>query len=150
MRTGSLYGPGGVGFPDKLCERAAGGGSLRVVDDQRCSPTYAVDLAKSLVVLADKVSSGVYHLTNSVSVTWYSYALRLVEGLGLGNEVEPVSAEEFAAPAARPDGVELDCSAAADLGAGMRPWTEALADYLDRCGERLRRSAGLEEESPST
>ncbi|MCK4595067.1 dTDP-4-dehydrorhamnose reductase [bacterium] len=150
VRTGSLYGPGGAGFPDKLCGRAADGDPLKVVNDQWCSPTLTNDLAKAILALADKVASGVYHLTNPGSVTWYSYALRLVEGLGLPNEVEPVSAEGFSAPAVRPRRAELDCSAAAEEGVVMRPWTEALADYLARCGGRLRRSAGLDEESPST
>ncbi len=150
VRTGSLYGPAGTGFPDKLCERAADGDPLKVVNDQWCSPTLSNDLAEAILALADRVTSGVYHLTNPGSVTWYSYALRLVEGLGLPSEVEPVSAEEFCAPVVRPRRVELDCSAAAEEGVVMRPWTEALADYLARCGGWLRRSAGLDEESPST
>jgi dTDP-4-dehydrorhamnose reductase len=145
VRTGALYGPGGAGFPDRLCGRAAAGGPLKVVDDRWCSPTYSVDLARAVVVLAERAPSGVHHLTNSGSVTRHGYALRLVGSLGLPNDVVPVGAEEYAAPAARPRRVELDCSAAAALGVAMRPWDEALTDYLDRCGDRLRRLAGLED-----
>ena len=148
VRTGSLFGPGGAGFPDRLCGRAAAGGPLTVVNDRWCSPTYAPDLGKAVVALAGKADSGVFHLTNAGSVTWYDYALRLVEGLGLEVEVVPVSAKDYAAPAPRPARVELDRSAAEGLNVVMRPWDEALAEYLDRCGDRLRRTAGRESNPP--
>ncbi|HUT98723.1 MAG TPA: dTDP-4-dehydrorhamnose reductase [bacterium] len=148
VRTGSLFGPGGAGFPDRFCGQAATGGPLTVVNDRWCSPTYAPDLANAVVVLAGKADSGVFHLTNTGSVTWYDYALHLVDGLGLDVEVVPVGAKEYAAPAPRPARIELDRSAAAGLDVVMRPWDEALADYLDRCGDRLRRSAGRESGPP--
>ncbi|MCX7022312.1 MAG: sugar nucleotide-binding protein, partial [bacterium] len=102
----------------------------------------------AVVALVGKADSGVFHLTNAGSVTWHDYALRLVEGLGLDVEVVPVSAKESATPAPRPARVELDRSAAEGLGVVMRPWDEALAEYLDRCGDRLRRSAGREPNPP--
>jgi len=144
VRTGSLYGPGGAGFPERLCARVAAGEPLTVVNDRWCSPTYSAELARAVVPLAGKASSGVYHLTNTGSVTWCDYARRLVEALGLAAEVLPVGARDYPAPAVRPAKVELDRSAAAGLGVVMRPWNEALADYLARCSDRLRRAAGLE------
>lgn len=149
VRTGSLFGPGGPGFPDRLCGRAAAGGPLTVVNDHWCSPTYAPDLAKAVVALAGKADSGVFHLTNAGSVTWHDYALRLVDGLGLEVEVVGVSAKEYAAPAPRPARIELDRSAAAGLDVVLRPWDEALAEYLGRCGDKLRRSAGRESDTSS-
>ena len=149
VRTGSLFGTGGAGFPDKLCALAATGGPLTVVKDRWCSPTYAADLANAVVALAGKADTGVFHLTNTGSVTWYDYALCLVDGLGLDVEVVGVSAKEYSAPAARPAEVELDRSAAEGLGVVMRPWDEALAEYLDRCGDRLSRSAGRESDTSS-
>jgi dTDP-4-dehydrorhamnose reductase len=148
VRTGSLFGPGGPGFPDRLCARVTAGGPLTVVNDRWCSPTSATDLAKAVVALAAKADSGVFHLTNTGVLTWYDYALHLVDGLGLEVEIVPVSAKDYPTPASRPAKVELDRSAAEGLGVVMQPWDRALADYLDRYGDRLRRAAGREPAPP--
>ncbi|MFQ6110972.1 MAG: dTDP-4-dehydrorhamnose reductase, partial [Nitrospinota bacterium] len=51
IRTSWLYGHGGRNFVDTIAQRAASGERLRVVDDQRGSPTYAGDLAGALAGL---------------------------------------------------------------------------------------------------
>ena len=144
VRSSSLYGPRGEGFPVKLCRRARNGDELRVVEDQFSSPTYAPELADALVRLGEYADGGIFHLTNSGVVSWYDFALRIVEILGLPNEVVGVSSGEFAAAARRPARSELDTSASRELGIELRPWSEALDEYLADQGVRLRVLAGVE------
>lgn len=143
IRSSSLYGHNGNGFPEKLCRRAVGGGELRVVDDQISSPTYAPELARGIVELLEAAEGGVYHLTNTGAVSWYEFARVLAEELGLPNELTPVSSSEFDAPARRPAYSALDNTAARELGVELRPWRSALREYLEREAEELRPLAGL-------
>lgn len=141
VRSSSLYGPRGEGFPVKLCRRAAGGTELRVVRDQFSSPTYAPELARALVELGERADDGIYHLTNTGVVSWYDFARRIVDILGLPNSVVGVSSSEFAAAARRPARSELDTSASRELGVELRPWQTALEEYLRLRGDQLRELA---------
>ncbi len=50
--------------------------SVKVVDDQRGSPTYTVDLAGTIlkIIEDDSVSYGIYHFTNEGITSWYEFA----------------------------------------------------------------------------
>lgn len=50
--------------------------SLKVVNDQRDSPTYAVDLAKAVlqIIQLDNHRYGIYHYSNEGNITWYDFA----------------------------------------------------------------------------
>jgi dTDP-4-dehydrorhamnose reductase len=63
VRTSWLYGTGGNHFPGKVLQWAAGGGPLRIVDDQVGSPTYAEDLAAGLRALVERNASGTFRAT---------------------------------------------------------------------------------------
>src|SRR5215472_3903126 len=54
VRTSWLFGVGGKCFPDTILRLAAGNPTLEVVNDQRGSPTYAVDLANTIIELCHK------------------------------------------------------------------------------------------------
>src|SRR3989338_5534592 len=79
LRTSWLYGKHCKNFVDTILAKAKAGGALRVVDDQVGSPTYAKDLAKAIHALLDRNQRpetgnqgyGIYHVSNSGSVSWY-------------------------------------------------------------------------------
>jgi len=134
VRTAWLYGPGRRNFVVKIRDLLARNGPLRVVNDQRGSPTYAVDLAKRLIALTRLDVRGIFHLTNSGHCTWCEFARKIAELLGKDPSViQPVATAERPVPAPRPAWSVLDCSRALEIGLEpMRPWQEALADYLSR------------------
>ncbi len=132
IRTAWLYGKAGRNFVKAILAQAEQKNKLRVVDDQRGSPTYTVDLAAALRAAAEKNLEGIYHVTNQGVCSWLGFAEKILELAGkTGVEVVPISTEELGRPAPRPGNSVLDCGKF-EKAAGMklRPWQEALKDYL--------------------
>ncbi len=102
VRTAWLFTPGGRNFASTIPERASHG-PLRVVDDQRGSPTFAPHLAAALAKLLLTEAYGVHHLAGTgPGMSWYELARALLAQLGQRARVEPISGREAARPARRP------------------------------------------------
>jgi len=76
--------------------------SVRVVNDQYGSPTYAPHLAAAIARLIETESYGVYHLAGSGQTTWFDLTRRLYQLFGIKTAVEACTMEEFPRPAKRP------------------------------------------------
>lgn len=129
-RTSWLFGTGGKCFPDTILKLAASRPALDVVNDQRGSPTYTVDLARAIVQLCRKDASGIVHVTNAGDCTWFDFAGEIVRGAGLATTVRPVSSEQMARPAPRPAYSVLSLACLHGLGIQMPSWQDALHRYL--------------------
>jgi dTDP-4-dehydrorhamnose reductase len=107
-------------------------GALSVVNDQVGSPTHAVDLSRAIYVLTEKGCQGIYHITNGGTCSWYEYAQEILAISGLGNiSVHPISSDQLNRAAKRPCNSVLDRGKfERETGYRMRPWREALRDYL--------------------
>ena len=78
-------------------------GPVRVVDDQRGTPTMAEDLAVGTIAALDAEATGLLHMTNAEEMTWFRLATEIAVMAGLDpNNVLPCSTEEFPRPAQRP------------------------------------------------
>ncbi len=136
VRTCGLYGTRGQGgkggnFVEAILRRAASGAPLRVVSDQECTPTATADLARAAAALAGTDAHGLYHVTSAGSCNWFDFARAIVERAGLDVNVTPILSADYGARARRPRYSVLDGGRYARLGlVAMRPWPEALADYL--------------------
>ena len=74
---------------------------------------------------------GIYHISNSGSVSWYEYAKTILKIVGVKTNITPISSEELGRPARRPAMSVLDNSKFnAFTGHKMRDWREALKEYL--------------------
>ncbi len=102
VRTSWLYGLGGANFIDTILRKAQAGDPLKVVDDQRGSPTWTQDLAQALIRLAETNQYGTYHITNSGHCTWFDLAAHVIERAGLKTSLERTTSQAFARPAPRP------------------------------------------------
>lgn len=137
VRTAWVYGRGGDNFVSKVL-RWAESGQLAGVTDEIATPTWARDLAGAIARLIQTERYGVYHLTNAGEASRYEWAREIVRLVGLRNvKVEPITTAQFSAslpPDAgapeKPPYSVLRNSAAAALGIELRPWQEALAEYL--------------------
>lgn len=129
-RTSWLFGAGGKCFPDTILKLAASRPSLDVVDDQRGSPTYSVDLARGIVGLCRKNASGIVHVTNSGTCSWFEFAREIVRGGGLQAEVRPTTSDKFVRPAPRPAYSVLSATSLRRWGIEMPSWQDALSRYL--------------------
>jgi len=136
VRVASLFGKFGArgkggNFVKTILAKARAGEPLRVVNDIRISPTYTRDAARALECLIRQETTGLFHLTNSGACTWYEFARKALDLVGLDNLVEPVSSKDHSYRARRPrdssfrsiklKGYMKDC---------LRPWQEALEDFL--------------------
>lgn len=131
VRTAWLYSSGGSNFPHRIIELADQLGSLRVVTDEVSNPTFVPDLAAALAQLIETEAFGIYHLTNDGYGSRYDFAreiLRLREREDV--PIEGITREAFARDSTPPAFAPLANTAAAALGIRLRPWQEALADFL--------------------
>src|SRR4029077_19987093 len=83
VRTAWLFGRQGPNFVLTMLRLARERGALRVVADQRGSPTWTGSLAPALARLLERGSAGTYHLVNSGEATWYELAVATLEEAGL-------------------------------------------------------------------
>lgn len=135
VRTAWLYG-GGDNFVERVLRLAAGGGALRFVTDEVATPTSAGDLAAAILALVEAAApAGVYHLTNAGEASRYDWATAILRLAG----DDPGRIERVTAAALRRDGYDgprkpaysvLANTRAAALGVTLRPWREALAEYM--------------------
>jgi dTDP-4-dehydrorhamnose reductase len=132
-RTAWLYAPGGRNFanPHRIVQLADERGALQVVTDEVSNPTYAPDLAAAIAALIHTDAYGVYHLTNAGYCSRYDFAQQTL--LVSGREhvpIEPITLAEFQRPSTPPRFAPLANTAAAALGIQLRPWQEALEEFL--------------------
>jgi len=133
VRTAWLYGRYGKNFVSAILQRAQEQDTLKVVNDQTGSPSYAKDVANGILTLLTYNVSGIVHLTNSGQCTWYDFAKVILEYAGMPHvTVEPISTAELGRPAPRPGFSVLDCSKFPALtGQKLRHWKEGLQEYFD-------------------
>ncbi len=135
LRTSWLFGRNGPNFIRTIVELARKGNSLRVVNDQKGSPTYALDLAVHTRMMIEAGCRATYHVTNSGSCTWYELASSILEWAGMrGVPITPVTTEEFPRPAPRPaNSVLANSHLQRDGLPPMRAWQTAAREYVERC-----------------
>ncbi len=145
LRTSWLYGAGGVNFVDKILSMAGKRAVLKVVSDQVGAPTYALDLAQGIqdfmaeACRSSQIAPGVYHLTQGGWTSWFEFARDIVALSGAAAEVIPVPAREVTRPAKRPANSMLSTEKIVRASrVSLRPYREALADYLEAQGARAR------------
>ena len=127
VRSAGVYGRG-HNFVRTMLRLGAQRDVLKVKDDESISPTYAADLAQGILGVIEDRRYGLYHLTNSGSCSWYEFAKEIISLAGVEVEVVPVPSSEYPLPAARPANGVLSALGSQKL----RPWREALEDYLRR------------------
>jgi len=133
VRTAWLYAPGGRNFsnPHRVLQLADERGALRVVTDEVGNPTYAPDLANALTALIHTGAYGVYHLTNAGYCSRYDFARETLRLSGRDHvPVEPITLADFPRASTPPRFAPLANTAAAALGVTLRPWQEALVEFL--------------------
>ncbi len=124
VRTSWLVGRHGANMVKTVLALMAGDGPMHFVADQRGSPTVAHDLARTLVSLSLERRSGLFHVTNQGTTSWFGFACAVVEAAGGdATRVEPISTDELvpARPAPRPQNSVLDNTALRLSGMALLP-----------------------------
>lgn len=132
LRTSWLYGAVGKNFVKTMIALSETKEFLKVVDDQRGTPTYAKDLAFCMLSLLKTDHYGLYHATgNGNSCTWFEFTKKIFEIKNIKTPVYPCTSEEFNAKAKRPKYSVLENGHLKEVGLDfMRDWETALEEFL--------------------
>ncbi len=135
VRTCGLYGnastAGKGNFVKTMRRVAQEGKDLSVVNDQHCTPSFAVDIAGAISRLIKTDAYGLYHATNDGGTTWYDFAREIFRLSNLNPSIRPVTSAEYPQKAKRPAYSVLDCRKLTALIGGPLPaWQDALARYI--------------------
>lgn len=137
IRTSWVFGKNGANFVNTIRKLAGEKDTLKVVDDQVGSPTFTVDLASAISALIQRKTAGIVHITNSEVCSWYEFASEILKLSGNSRtRLVPIKTSELNRPAPRPSYSVLDNSKYITIaGSPLRPWQEALKDYLRESGQ---------------
>lgn len=136
IRTCGLYGRAGSrgkggNFVETMIRKAGRGESIRVVDDQRLTPTSTRELARKTADLIGTPNYGLYHVTANGDCTWYEFAREIFTLLGVQADLSPTTSDQFRSAARRPAYSVLANHRLGELGMDdLKHWRGALRDYL--------------------
>ena len=154
IRTCGLYGRSGArskggNFVDGRVADGVAGRRIEMACEQIVAPTSTDDLSRAVLQLLghDALEAGIYHLVNDGACSWYDLTRATIEILRLPAEVVPVDRGGRTGRMRRPLYSVLGNTRARALGITLRPWREALDDYLkhkypDLYGKATQREAG--------
>jgi dTDP-4-dehydrorhamnose reductase len=143
IRTAWLYSSFGQNFVKTMLRLARERDTLGVIDDQIGSPTYARDLAQTILHVIQQAADGnpargSYHFANAGHTSWHGFACHAIDwarpqGDVLVDQVNAIPTSAYPTPAKRPAWSVMDCSKIGrDFGITPRPWQDALDDMLSR------------------
>jgi dTDP-4-dehydrorhamnose reductase len=104
---------------------------LAVVADEVGSPTYAPDVADGVAKLIAQPAYGTYHLVNQGVCSRFEFAQAILRRSGLDRvRLTPIALADYKRDSTVPPHTPLRNAAAAALGVSLRPWQEALEEFL--------------------
>jgi dTDP-4-dehydrorhamnose reductase len=130
VRSAWLYGAYGKNFVNTIIQLASKQPALRVVADQRGSPTYAGDLAVALIRVLDMDSRGIVHAAGAGDCTWYEFACAIISLMRGTVPVHPITTAEAGRAAPRPPYSVLANRVLAEAGVTLPHWKDALTRYM--------------------
>lgn len=137
IRTSWLYSATHNTFLKKILTKADSSTELKVVTDEKGSPTSADSFASALVQMLKIIfpianfRSEIFHYCNAGSVSRYDFACKILELAEKNVRVLPVSSSEFKMKAKRPADSSLDNrKIIPDFGLKIPTWEEALKETL--------------------
>ena len=141
FRTAWLYSEFGKNFVKTMLNLTATKPQLKVVFDQVGTPTYALDLANTIVVAIEDykkesltlnnepyTKNGIYHFSNEGVCSWYDFTKMIAEIAGnTGCDIQPCHSDEFPSPVKRPAFSVLDkTKVKSTFGISVPYWTDSL------------------------
>jgi dTDP-4-dehydrorhamnose reductase len=131
VRTAWLYGQDGPNFVLTILRLVREQRPLRVVADQRGTPTWTGHLAPAILRLVELGVPGTYHLTNSGETSWHGFAEAVLAECGVDRPIDAITTADYPTPARRPAYSVLENRAWRRLGEPPLPdWREGLRGYI--------------------
>lgn len=106
IRTSWVYSEYGKNFFKTMCRLGNEKDELNVVNDQTGSPTYAGDLAYTILQILPQIKTlnkaEILHFANAGKISWFNFAEAIMEIGKLNCKINPIPTSEFPTPAKRP------------------------------------------------
>jgi dTDP-4-dehydrorhamnose reductase len=146
VRTAWLFGAPGTDFPSRILDAAerafAVGEPLRAVADEWGTPTYVHDLAEAIVdLLAADAAPGIHHVVNGLVASRADWARDVLARTGMDVDVVDVPSSTWQRDSTPPRWGVL-APTPLPSGEPLRPWPDAMADYLPALLRERRIRAG--------
>ena len=138
IRTAWVYSSFGANFVKTMLRLMQEKESLNIINDQIGSPTYAADLAETILTIINskKWVPGIYHYSNEGEISWFDFAMDIKEIMGFTTQINGIPTSEYPTPAKRPNYSLLDKSKIKDTFGLEIP---NYKDSLQKCLEILKK-----------
>lgn len=137
IRTSWVYSSFGNNFVKTMLRLGQDRDKLSIVADQIGTPTYARDIARSILQIVSQSSSaepsifGIYNFSNSEHTNWADFARTIFDLRGIDCEVSDITTKEYGAAAHRPLWSVLSTEKINNtFGIKPRPWKDSLIECL--------------------
>ena len=143
IRTSWVYAAHGGNFVRTMLRIGRGKDVLHVVDDQYGTPTFAGDIADTILFIANKIALGnkeeywgTFHYSARGKTTWRDFAKEIFRTVAEKNGPTPrvncIPSSEYSTPAKRPLNSVLECKKIERVfSVPRRSWKEGLSEVLD-------------------
>ena len=110
LRTSWVFSSHGQNFVKTMLRLSETRSSLGIIVDQIGTPTYAVDLARAILIIisSNNESYGVYHYSNEGAISWFDFAKAIFEIEGSEMDLKPLRTDEYPTKAERPSFSVMD------------------------------------------
>ncbi|ANW96835.1 NAD(P)-dependent oxidoreductase [Wenyingzhuangia fucanilytica] len=105
IRTSWVYSTYGNNFVKTMLKLSETREQLTIIADQVGSPTYAYDLAKTILEIIPKINNDqveVYHYSNEGVCSWYDFAYEIFHQTNTNCKVLPIETKDYPTAAERP------------------------------------------------
>jgi len=140
IRTSWLYSEFGNNFLKTMLKYGSERDELRVIFDQIGTPTYAGDLAVSILKIINSNKklnqSEIYHFSNEGVISWYDFAKEIMDIAKVNCIITPIESYEYPLPAPRPHYSVLNkAKIKSTFGLSIPYWRDSLKLCLERIKE---------------
>jgi dTDP-4-dehydrorhamnose reductase len=142
IRTAWVFSEYGNNFLKTMLRLGAERNELSIVGDQIGCPTYAQDIARSIVEIVPQLNSrkdnGIYHYCGDQPCTWYDFANAIFDqamtnNLKIPSIVNSIETSAYPTPAKRPAFSVLDCSKIEnDFGVYASNWHDGIGQVISK------------------
>ncbi len=140
IRTSWVYSSYGANFVKTMLRLGKEKEKLGVIFDQVGTPTYAADLAKTILDILPKIKNEkveIYNYSNEGVLSWYDFAKEIMKMAKIDCEINPIESSEYPTPATRPHFSLINKSKIKkDFGITIPYWKDSLDMCLRKMGER--------------
>jgi dTDP-4-dehydrorhamnose reductase len=146
IRTSWVYSYYGANFVKTMLRKGKEKESLGVIFDQVGTPTYAKDLARTILEIIQhskfniqnsSTRTEIYNFSNEGVVSWYDFAKEIMKMAKLPCQINPIETFQYPTPAKRPHYSFLNKSKIkSTFNLEIPYWKDGLDDCLKRLGER--------------